>query len=47
VVVIEAASARQVLDAIDSIRALPGVLNVSLVYQHAEPASSMRQELRS
>jgi nitrate reductase NapD len=46
VVVIEAPSAKEVLDAIDAIRALPGVLNVSLVYQHAEPASSMRQELQ-
>jgi nitrate reductase NapD len=45
VVVIEGSSGRQVLDVIDAIRALPGVLNVSLVYQHAEPASSMQQEL--
>jgi nitrate reductase NapD len=45
VVVIEAATSKQVLDVIDAIRALPGVLNVSLVYQHAEPATSMQQEL--
>lgn len=45
VVVIEAASTRQVLDVVDATRALPGVLNVSLVYQHAEPAASMQQEL--
>ena len=45
VVVIEAPSGKQVLDVLDAIRALPGVLNVSLVYQHAEPASSMQQEL--
>jgi nitrate reductase NapD len=30
---------------IDAIRAMSGVLNVSLVYQHAEPASSMQQEM--
>jgi nitrate reductase NapD len=45
VVVIEAPSGRHVLDVIDAIRILPGVLNVSLVYQHAEPAASMQQEL--
>ena len=45
VVVIEAPSGKQVLDVLDAIRALKGVLNVSLVYQHAEPAASMQQEL--
>jgi nitrate reductase NapD len=45
VVVVEAATGKQVLDVLDAIRVLPGVLNVSLVYQHAEPASSMQQEL--
>ena len=47
VVVVEAATGKQVLDVLDVVRALPGVLNVSLVYQHAEPASSMKQELDS
>jgi nitrate reductase NapD len=45
VVVIEAPSGRQVLDVLDIIRSFAGVLNVSLVYQHAEPMSSMQQEL--
>ena len=44
VVVVEAGSAGQILDALDAIRAMPGVLNVSLVYQHAESASAMQQE---
>ena len=43
VVVVEAAAAREVLAVIDSIRALPGVLDVALVYQHAEPAAAMRE----
>jgi nitrate reductase NapD len=45
VVVIEAASSRAVLDAVDGMRALPGVLDVALVYQHAEPAAAMNQEM--
>jgi len=45
VVVVEAGTGKQVMDVLDAIRALRGVLNVSLVYQHAEPASSMKQEL--
>jgi nitrate reductase NapD len=45
VVVIEAPSSRQVLAAIDEIRALPGVINVALVYQHAEPAAAMQQPM--
>lgn len=45
VVVLEAPSAKAVLDTIDEIRALAGVLNVSLVYQHAEPVSSLQQEI--
>ncbi len=45
VVTLEAESAPRTLDAMDAIRALPGVLNVALVYQHAEPANSMDEEL--
>ena len=45
VVVAEAPSAKGVLDLIDAIRALPGVFNVSLVYQHAEPAASLAEAL--
>jgi periplasmic nitrate reductase NapD len=45
VVVLEGASPKQVLDQLDRLRAVPGVLNVSLAYQHAEPASAMQQEI--
>ena len=45
VVVAEAPAAKGVLDLIDAIRALPGVYNVSLVYQHAEPAASLGEVL--
>jgi len=45
VVTLEAESAPRTLDAMDAIRALPGVLNVALVYQHAEPATAMDEEL--
>jgi nitrate reductase NapD len=45
VVVIEAPTTRAVLDVVDTIRALPGVLNVALVYQHAESAAAMQQPM--
>ena len=45
VVVAEAGAAKGVLDIIDAIRALPGVFNVSLVYQHAEPRASLAEAL--
>ena len=45
VVVIEAPVSRAVLAVIDEIRALQGVLNVALVYQHAEPAAAMQQPM--
>ena len=45
VVVIEAPASRAVLAVIDEIRALQGVVNVALVYQHAEPAAEMQQKL--
>ena len=41
VLLIEADSAGRVLDAIDAIRALEGVLAVHLAYQHAEPESDL------
>ncbi|CAG1018152.1 hypothetical protein BURC_02887 [Burkholderiaceae bacterium] len=44
VVVVEAASARQVLERVDAMRAISGVLDAALVYQHAEPAAAMQQE---
>ena len=43
VILIERASARQVLDSIDAIRALPGVLAVHLAYQHAESAADLEE----
>jgi periplasmic nitrate reductase NapD len=45
VVVIEAATSRAVMAVVDHIRAIPGVLNVALVYQHAEPAAAMQQPM--
>jgi nitrate reductase NapD len=47
VVVLEARSSRALLDALDAIRALAGVAGAALVYQHAEPASSMQQEIEA
>src|SRR5690606_10814848 len=45
VVVAEATAAKGVLEVIETIRALPGVFNVSLVYQHAEPAAALDEAL--
>jgi nitrate reductase NapD len=45
VVIVEADSSKGVLDAVDAMRALPGVLDVALVYQHAEPAAAMAQAI--
>ena len=36
-----------VLDRVDALRALPGVLNVALVYHHAEPREALDAPLRS
>ena len=43
VVLIERASSAEVLDVIDAIRALDGVLAVHLAYQHAEPESDLQE----
>ncbi len=43
VVLIEARSAGRVLDAMDAIRALDGVLAIHLAYQHSEPESAMKE----
>ena len=43
VVVLEAASSFAVVRAIDAIRALPGVVNLNMVYQHVESAAAMNQ----
>ncbi len=45
VVTLETDSARRTLDCMDAIRALPDVFDVTLVYQHAEPATAMEQEV--
>lgn len=44
VITLETDSTRQTLDQMDAIRAMSGVLNVSLVYQHAEPAAALDEE---
>ena len=44
VVLVEAPTAARVLDTMDAIRALDGVLAVHLAYQHAEPESSMQEK---
>ena len=43
VVLIEGPDAARVLDAIDAIRALEGVLAVHLAYQHTESESEMQE----
>lgn len=45
IVTLETESARRTVDYMDAIRALPGVINVALVYQHAEPVSALEQEV--
>lgn len=42
-VVVEGVGAGAVLQVLDTLRELPGVLNVALVYQHAEPRSALQQ----
>lgn len=43
VLLLERPSTAAVLDSLDAIRALPGVLAVHLVYQHAEDASALEE----
>lgn len=45
VVTLETEGIKRTLDTMDAIRALPGVLDVALVYQHAEPVSALDQEV--
>ena len=45
VLVIEGASTGALLDQMDQIRSIPGVLNVEMVYQHAEDESVMKELL--
>ena len=46
VVTIETDSTQRTLDCLDAVRALPGVFNVALVYQHAEDAAAMDEEVQ-
>ena len=41
VVLCECANQYALLERVDAVRALPGVLNVALVYHHAEPGESL------
>ena len=43
IVTLETRSPKATLDCMDAIRALPGVFNVALVYQHAEPEAAMEE----
>ena len=45
IVTLETESTKHTLDYMDALRALPGVLNVALVYQHVEPAAAMDEEM--
>jgi nitrate reductase NapD len=45
VVTLETESTRRTVDYMDAIRALPGVIDVVLVYQHAEPLAALEQAL--
>ena len=47
VITLETDSTKHTLDCMDAIRALPGVYDISLVYQHAESAAAMEQEMES
>lgn len=45
VAVCEGDNSGEILDLIAQVRDLPGVLNVTLVYQHAENATAMDEEI--
>lgn len=45
VVTLEAESTLRTLDYLDALHALPGVLNVAMVYQHVEDAAAMEEEV--
>lgn len=45
VLVLEGPSARAIVDMLEQIRSMEGVLNVALVYQHAETLTAMQEEL--
>ena len=45
VVTLETDSTKRTLDYLDALRVVPGVINVALVYQHAEDAAAMAEEI--
>ncbi len=45
VVLCESADRHAVMDRVDQLRAVPGVLNVLLVYHHAEPRDALEAEV--
>ena len=45
VVICESADRHAVMDRVDQLQAVPGVLNVLLVYHHAEPAHALDEPL--
>lgn len=47
IVTLETDNARRTVAYMDAIRALPGVLEVALVYQHAEPLEAVEQEVQT
>lgn len=47
VITLETSNVRRTVEYIDAIRALPGVYEVSLVYQHAESLAAMEEEVQS
>lgn len=47
VLVCETDSQHAVLDHIDMLQTLPGVINVSLIYHHVEPQSVMDEQVSS
>jgi len=47
VMLCETANQRAVMDHIEAMEALPGVINVSLIYHHVEPLSVMDEHVSS
>lgn len=46
IVTLETENTRKTVAIMDAIRALPGVLDTVLVYQHAEPLSALEEEVQ-
>lgn len=46
VVVLEGPDTGSLLDQMDRIRALPGVLNIEMVYQHSEDEAAMKEVIQ-